>query len=311
HRVGARVVHHAGGIVPLRHPGRIVLTLHDLQPLDLPANFTPAKRSYIRAMAKRSVRAADVVCVPSAFTRDRAVELLGAPAEKFVVVPWSVASRPPATPEPSALRWPASITDLVPDGRYFLFPAITHPHKNHSVLLDAFSALVRDDPGCDDVHLVLTGREGSAEDEVIRRYFEPGLAGRVVRPGRVPADQLDALFRDAAAVVFPSRYEGFGLPILEAMSRGVPVIASRAGSLPELARAEDLVDPDDVGEWAAAMRTVLTQTPESREARIADGKRVAASFTAERTASGLIGAYRRALAADPDRHDRRTTPRTP
>ena len=167
-RVGARVVHHAGGIVPLRHPGRVVLTLHDLQPLDLPDNFSTAKRSYIRAMARRSVRAADVVCVPSAFTRDRAVELLGAPAEKFVVVPWSVASRPPSTTPPSApaspastrlaSTWPASTlpastTHLVPEGRYFLFPAITHPHKNHSVLLDAFAALVRDDPDCDDVQL--------------------------------------------------------------------------------------------------------------------------------------------------------------
>ncbi|MFM7069990.1 MAG: glycosyltransferase, partial [Actinomycetes bacterium] len=102
-RLGASVVHHAGGIVPLVHPGRIVLTIQDLQPLDLPGNFTLTKRTYIRTMVGRSGRTADVVCVPSEFTQQRVVELLRVPAERVAVVPWSVPPVPQAPGHESPL----------------------------------------------------------------------------------------------------------------------------------------------------------------------------------------------------------------
>ncbi len=284
-RLRARVVHHAGGVVPLVHPGRCVLTVHDLQPLDLPGNFSPTKRTYIRAMARRSVRAARVVAVPSRFTRDRVVGLLGADPARVELVPWSV--RPPR-PAPGSDAGPPPQVGGHP---FLLYPAITYPHKNHLVLLDAFAELAAVEP---DLRLVLCGGEAAAEAAVRERMARPDLAGRVIRTGRVPAPLLEALYRGAVAVVVPSRYEGFGLPVLEAMVRGVPVVAADAGSLPEVARPEDLVPPDDVAGWAAAMRAAARAGPAERSARVAEGRRRAARFSPERTARSLRSTYRRA-----------------
>ncbi|MHB1139983.1 MAG: glycosyltransferase, partial [Microthrixaceae bacterium] len=155
-RLGAAVVHHAGGVVPLVHPGRVVVTIHDLQPLELARNFSVAKRTYIRTMAGRSVRAARIVCVPSEFTRSRVIDLLDADPERVVVVPWSV--RPPLPASSGGLGSTAAVLPAGVRAPFLLYPAITYPHKNHLVLLDAFGELARTDP---DVQLVLTGGAGA------------------------------------------------------------------------------------------------------------------------------------------------------
>lgn len=283
--IRADVVHHAGGVLPLRHPARTVLTVHDLQPLDMPANFRLSKRTYIRSMAGRSVRGADVLTAPSDFTRDRLVALLDAAPERIEVVPWWVAPHTPIGGDPFPL--PPGLGD----DPFFLYPAITYPHKRHLVLLEAFALVARTHP---ELRLVLTGGAAAAEAEVRTRMRRPDLDGRVLRPGRVPFEQLESLFAATTAVAVPSCYEGFGLPVLEAMVRGVPVLAAAAGSLPEVARPEDLVAADDVEAWAAALEAVLDETAEQRAARIAAGHERAARFTPERTAAGLLRAYRRA-----------------
>ena len=307
--LGAEVVHHPGGTVPLVHPGRVVLTIHDLQPLDMPRNFSLAKRAYLRAMLGRSARAAQVVCVPSEFTRQRVVELLAVAPDRVRVVPWSphpvlstgVGGGPGIGDSGTGDGDGTGIGDdtgddvdgglLVPDGPFLLYPAITYPHKNHMVLLEAFAGL---DGTARDARLVLTGGSASMEDEVLARIDELGLGDRVVRTGRVAERQLESLYAAATGVVVPSRYEGFGLPVLEAMLRDRPVVAARAGSLPEVARGEDLVDPDDVTGWTTAMQSVLTLSDRARSERIAEGRRAAARFTPERTAAGLVDAYRAA-----------------
>ena len=285
-RIGADVVHHAGGVSPLVSPAPNVLTVHDLQPLDLPDNFTRAKRAYITSMVGRSARGARVVCVPSEFTRSRVVDLLRVPADRVRVVPWYVAgdrSRAAAV-EPAATELP---------GPYFLYPAITYPHKQHVLLVDAFALLAREDPS---VSLVLTGGEGPSEERVRARIRSHRLEGRVVRTGRVSRERLEALYAGAAAVTVPSNYEGFGLPALEAMVRGCPVIAAEAGSLPEVVAPGDLVDASDVTAWADAMQSVLQLHAPERAARIAVGHELAARFTPLRTATDLVSAYRRAAA---------------
>lgn len=283
--IGAEVVHHAGGVLPLRHPARSVLTVHDLQPLDMPANFRMSKRIYIRSMAGRSVRGADVLTAPSDFTRDRLVAVLGASPERIEVVPWWVG------PHTAPVAEPFPLPPGLGDDPYFLYPAITYPHKQHVVLLEAFALLARSHP---EVRLVLTGGAASAEADVQARMRRADLDGRVLRTGRVPSEQLESLFAAATAVAVPSCYEGFGLPVLEAMVRGVPVIAAAAGSLPEVARSADLVAADDVDAWAAALGAVLSESPADRAQRIAAGHARAARFTPERTATGLLRAYRRA-----------------
>jgi glycosyltransferase involved in cell wall biosynthesis len=298
-QLGAEVVHHAGGIVPLAHPGRVVLTVHDLQPLDLPGNFTATKRTYVRAMVGRSARVAQVVCVPSEFTRGRVVDLLKVPQDRVVVVPWAAPPVPQlpghASPLPAVRaddgRPDPDLDDHVPTRPYFLWPAITYPHKNHQVLLAAFAELVG---GGADVELVLAGGLGPSEGDVISTVVKLGLTDRVRRTGRVPAPLLDRLYRSAAAVVVPSRYEGFGLPVVEAQVRGCPVVVADAGSLPEVADPSDLQDPDDVAGWAAAMRDVLQMTQTERRARTDRGLALAAAFTPSRTAVAQLDAYRQA-----------------
>ncbi len=289
-RCDAQVVHHAGGTVPFIHPGRVVLTIQDLQPLDMPRNFSVVKRSYLRAMLGRSARAAEVVQVPSEFTRGRVVELLGVDPDRVQVVAWS-ARRP--TPDAS-IDLPAARADgVVPDAPYLLYPAITYPHKNHLVLLEALARL--EGPAAGSV-LVLTGGSAGAEAEVAERIDALGLTGRVWRTGRVGQDRLDALYAGANAVVVPSRYEGFGLPALEAMQRSCPVVVARAGSLPEVVGEESLVDPDDVTAWTDAMQALQSMSDAERGARVARGHELAARFTPTRTAEGLLAAYRSALA---------------
>jgi alpha-1,3-rhamnosyl/mannosyltransferase len=119
----------------------------------------------------------------------------------------------------------------------------------------------------------------------------------VLRTGRVSRDHLEALYAGATAVTVPSNYEGFGLPALEAMVRGCPVIAAAAGSLPEVVAEGDLVDPADVTAWADAMQSVLQLSAQERAARIAVGHELAARFSPRRTATDLVSAYRRAAAS--------------
>jgi alpha-1,3-rhamnosyl/mannosyltransferase len=284
------LVHHAGGVVPLRHPGRLSLTIHDLQPLDLPENFGRAKRTYLGAMLGRSARAAGAVCVPSRFTAGRLRTLLGVGGERVHVVPWS-APRPPVS-EANAPSEPAVST-----GRpLLLYPAITYPHKNHLVLLEAFADLRRELP---DARLVLPGGPGPLESQVRTRMARHDLAGHVERPGRVPRRRLEALYADATAVVVPSRYEGFGLPALEAMVRGVPVVVAAAGALPEVvgegAGCPAPVAPDDVTAWSAAMQAVVGLGASDRRKVVEAGVERAGRFSPSGTADGLVAAWRHVL----------------
>lgn len=286
---GVSLMHHAGGVVPFRAHGPVTLAVHDTQPLDLPGNFSAVKRRYLAAMIPRSVRRATAVTVPSEFVARRLVEDVGAPPDRLTVVPWSVAA--PVRVDDATT---AAVMDryALPD-RYVLYPAISYPHKNHAVLLDAMARLLAD--GGEPVHLVLTGAAGPGDAAVAARAAAPDLAGRVHVLGRVPRSDLTAILQEAAAVAVPSRYEGFGLPALEALAAGRPTVVSSAGSLPEVtAGAALVVDPDDTPGWAAALRTAIDD-PAERARLVAAGPVVAASCTPERTATALIDVWLRCL----------------
>ena len=288
-RAGVDLVHHAGGVVPLGAPRPVTLTIHDTQPLDLPANFSAVKRSYLRAMSGRSARRAEVVAVPSAFTASRVRELFGVGEDRVSVVPWSA-------PEPTIDGDPddaARLGALAEDGPLFLYPAISYPHKHHEALLYAFAEL---SSRVDGARLVFCGRPGPLDDHLRDRAASAGVGDRVSLLGRVDGGTLEALYRRATAVVYPSRYEGFGLPVLEAMSRGRPVIASDIPAIAEVAGdAAILVDPPDLAAWAAAMERVATD-PATAAWLSAAGTERAATFTPTRTAEGLLDVWRLALA---------------
>lgn len=290
---GLDMVHHAGGVVPWRSAGRVTVAIHDTQPLDLPANFSFAKRRYLGVMIPRSVRRADVVTVPSQFVRSRLVERLAVDPGRIAIVPWSA---PPASPVADGAGAAARVRHRLGDRRYVLYPAIAYRHKNHAVLLEAVAAMGRD--GGAPVDLVLTGAPGPLDAEIAARAAAADLAGRVHVLGRVPAGDLAALLSEAAAVAVPSRYEGFGLPALEALAAGRPTVVADAGSLPEVVDGGALVvGPDDVEGWAAALRSAVDDDAE-RARLVAAGLAVAASVTPERTATALIAVWLRCLAGD-------------
>jgi glycosyltransferase involved in cell wall biosynthesis len=242
------------------------ITLHDVQHLDLPHLFSRAERAFRSLAYHRSARAAQLVIVPSAFVRDRAVRLLALETDRIRVVHHGIDHgrfSPGAEP-----REP-----------FLLYPARPWPHKNHARLYDAFARLRRDRP---ELRLVLTGG-GHSND------FPEGVESR----GNVSLDELVSLYRRAAAVVFPSLYEGFGLPPLEAMACGCPVACSVAASLPEVCGdAARYFPPDEPDEMAAAVEDVLAD----QAGWSAKGIARAAGFTWERAAAAHEVVYRELLA---------------
>jgi glycosyltransferase involved in cell wall biosynthesis len=285
---GLDLVHHLGGTMPLLRSTPGLVTIHDLQPFVHPQNFSLVKRGYLYATVPTSVRRAEVVVTLSQFTRDDVTERMGVDPERIVLVPPGLDR--PATVEPPAVERALDRHGLT--GRpYFLYPAITYAHKNHGTLVRAFAEVAATYP---EPMLVLTGGAADAETDLSSEIERRGLSGRVVRTGRIPVGEFDALFASATALTFPSRYEGFGMPVLEAMSRGVAVIASSNTALPEvLAGAGLLLDPDDVDGWAGAMSVLLSDP--GRGARLVElGHRRAAQFDWDTSALALAGAYHRA-----------------
>jgi glycosyltransferase involved in cell wall biosynthesis len=244
-----------------------VVTLHDLQHHDLPQMFSRPERAYRRWAYDGAARKADVVVTSSAFSKERIVTLLGLPEERVEAVHFGIDHerfRPEGEP-------PRNL-DLPP--RFAIYPANLWPHKNHERLVEAL-ALVPDR----ELGLVLTGQDYGRLDPLMRRVRELGLTERVRHLGHVPHETLPALYRSAEALVFPSLYEGFGAPPVEAMACGCPVAASDRASLPEVCGdAALLFDPNSAESIAAALAQVTSGT-ELRERLRNAGLSWARTFT--------------------------------
>lgn len=284
----AALVHDAGGTMPVVRPRPSALTIHDLQYRAYPHYFSPVKRRYLAAVVPRSARRAAVIATPSAYVRGTVVESFGVDADRVVVVPHGIepAIGSLATPEDELrARWGLGEREVL------VYPAMTHPHKNHRFLVRLMAREWRDR----DAALVLPGGRGAADDELARDISASGVADRIVRPGRVSAADRDGLVRIASALVFPSLYEGFGAPVLEAMALGTPVIASDQACLPEVVGDAGLVLPLEPDAWGPALDHVAA----SRPRLVAAGRARAAAFSSRASAAALLRAYRVALAARP------------
>jgi glycosyltransferase involved in cell wall biosynthesis len=247
-----------------------VVTLHDTQHRDLPEFFGPARKSFRRIAYDRAARGAAAVVVTSEFVRDRAIELLELDPERVHVVPHAI--------DHSVF----TIGDEEPEP-IILYPARPWPHKNHMRLFEAFASLRPTRP---QLRLVLTG-DGLDRLETLPEGVE--------NLGSVPAEHLASLYRRAACLVYPSLYEGFGLPVLEAMACGCPVAASNAGAIPEVAGdAAVLFDPTNVEAMAAAMLEADTRREELRERGLAR----AATYTWDESARRHDDVYRAARDGD-------------
>jgi glycosyltransferase involved in cell wall biosynthesis len=230
-------------------------------------------RLLFRTQVPRSVRRADRILTGSEWTKRDLVERYGLSRERIVVTPYGV---DPAF-QPDGPRQ---------EGEYVLFVGAIQPRKDPIAAVEALAL------GNGDLRLVLVGpekRDGERVREAVRRL---GLEQRVDLVGHVEREELAALYRGAACLVFPSRYEGFGLPVVEAMASGTPVVATRAGAVPEVAgEAAVLVQPGD----PAALAEGIARARADRDRLAAAGLERASHFSWAETARRTLEVYRELL----------------
>jgi glycosyltransferase involved in cell wall biosynthesis len=289
-RAGCDVLHSLASTAPLWGRVPSVTTIHDLAYRVVPEAHFGVNALGMRVLVGRAARRSRRLIAVSAATRDDLVRLQGVPAERVDVVPNGFGALPATAPTDAArLREQLGLGDR----RVVLSVSAKRPHKNVARLLGALARI----PGERRPILVNPGYPTEYERELRARAIELGLAADVRLLGWVSAADLEGLYALADAFVFPSLYEGFGLPVLEAMARGVPVACSDRSSLPEVAGdAALLFDPESEEAIAAATERLLTDAAEARRLREA-GRARAAEFTWERTARLTADAYGRALSA--------------
>lgn len=287
--VGFRLVHHGGGTIPndiLASSGgpRTLLTIHDLQHREYPQYVHPVKRRYLNLALPRSVRRARAISVPTQFVKDTVIHTYGVADTKVVVVPHGI--------EPSLGRGASSADALrtrygLGQGPILVLPAMTHPHKGHAFIVRVMAKYWTNP----DLRLVFTGGQGAAEAEVASLINRLGQSARILRVGRVPAADRDGLIKMAQALVFPSEYEGFGAPVIEAMALGTPVICSDRACLSEVAGAAAEVLPLEPSAWAGALERVGA----NRDRLVAAGHQRVKAFSSAASAEALVIAYQKAL----------------
>ncbi len=271
-----------------------VLTVHDLSFLRVPEHFVPRFRSYLEVAVSRGIISARHVLADSHSTRRDLIELMDIEPEKVTVIYPGVEARFTHIRDSDLLASVAKRYELPP--KFILGLGTLQPRKNFDGLIDAFGKLVAEDSGHPDLsglNLVICGGPGWMYEETLEKANRSGLGGRVHFPGFVRDEDLPALYSLAAVFAFPSWYEGFGLPVLEAQACGTPVVVADNSSLPEVAGdAGFLVDAADCEAVARALFVVLTDE-QLRGTMISAGRSQASRFTWHQAAESLLATYKR------------------
>lgn len=272
------VVHGTNFVVPPTPRAGRVVTVHDLTPVRFPELASPTTGRF-PALVRRAVQRGALVHTPSSFVAAEVVDLLGADPERVVAVHHGV---PPVAPAPSPPDVPRP---------YVLALGTVEPRKDLPSLVRAFDALAA---AHTDLHLVVAGPDGWGVDALAAAIDGARHRARIRRLPWVDDAERAALLRHAAAFAYPSRYEGFGFPPLEAMAVDVPVVTTNAGALPEVVGdGAVLVPPGDVDALAEGLARVLTDD-DVRAGVVARGRRRVGAFSWDRCAAGLADLYRRA-----------------
>jgi glycosyltransferase involved in cell wall biosynthesis len=280
------VVHGTNFVVPPTHRAARVVTVHDLTVVRFP-QLSNAATLVFPDLIRRAVAHGAWVHAPSAYVAAEVVEAFGVDPARVRTVHSGVP--PTAVPDPGA------VARLLPGGggRIILAIGTVEPRKDMPGLVRAFDQVARHRP---DVSLVLAGPEGWGTDQLADAIAASSFAGRIVRTGWLDEASLAGLLQAATVLAYPSVYEGFGFPPLQAMAAGVPVVATRAGSLPEvLGEAAAFVDVGDIDRLAETLAEVL-DSEERRAALVASGRDRVARYTWDSCAAGLVALYRDAAA---------------
>lgn len=265
-------------MIPARKAARVV-TIHDLYFLDSPESTAAEVRRDYPALAGAHARRADAIIVNSEYTALQVRDRLHVPHERIAVCP------------PGAPDWQPRPPGQT--GRHILFIGTLEPRKNVGTLLDAYERLLGEDTNA--LPLILAGRVTAQSEPLLARLADTPLSSRARHIGYVSQERREKLYREASVLVVPSFNEGFGIPALEAMTMGVPVVAANRGALPELVGdAGLLVDPEDAAALAAAMGRMAADSELAQ--RCAErGLGRAAQYTWAASACRLLAAYSAAI----------------
>jgi len=285
---GARLdLTHSPAPLPLPTKGRRIVTVCDLFFLDFPGQADPGARRHFLKRTGAALKAADGIVVISEFTRTALLERFDLDPDKILVTHLGLEDARRAAPDPTAVARTRAALGL--EGEFLLFVGASEPRKNLPALIDAL-AIVHERRG--PIPLVIAGRPGAGQADLLRRISARGLAEWVKMPGYLPDEDVRSLYHAAAAFVFPSFCEGFGLPLLEALAAGLPAAASGAAALPEIGGdAVVYFDPLSTEEMAGRILEILSDT-RLRESLRGKGPARAALFRWDRTAARTLEFYR-------------------
>jgi glycosyltransferase involved in cell wall biosynthesis len=285
---------HVQFTAPPAAPCPVVVSIHDLSFEHLPQTFKRRSRSQLRLTVRYSVRQAARVIVPSEYSRTDLKATYKIPAEQIDVVPLAAANyfKPAPEKELQRVRQTYGI-----EGEYILSVGSIQPRKNLSRLIAAYARLRTTWANGKLPRLILVGKQAWLYDETLRTIAAAGVKDSVILTGYVPTADLPALYTGALCFAYPSYFEGFGIPPLEAMSCGTPVLTGNRTSLPEVVGdAALMVDPFDVESLAAGLRK-LGEDSDFRRALSVKGLDQAERFSWQKTAASTLNIYGRACGA--------------
>jgi len=287
-RLGLDLVHSLGYVQPLRLSCKSIVTIHDLNFLNIGHMMPLSRRLALRFFVTQSAKVADYIITVSEFSKQQIVEVLRVAPEKVTVTYNAVKEVP---------EGPVDLNELIRRYRitqpYILGLSSQSPHKNITGLVKAFEILKR--KGYSDLKLVLAGHRPARARELELVVQSSQFRNDIIFTGYVPDRVLAGLYAYAEVFVFPSLYEGFGIPVLEAFLYGSAVACSKVAALPEIAGDAALYfDPNNIEDMASVLDYLLTHE-EERKLLVARGKERVALFTWEETARKTLDVYKRVL----------------